>query len=218
VAVLAASLTAMPVTVVAADHGPHVAAALREALHLAVERGVAVIGRPDGFLKNPAIRIPVPEQLAKVEAKLRLAGQDTRIEKFVTALNRTAERAAPAARPALLATAAELAFEDGGRLLDAGGTAATEILRRAALGRVIGALNPAVSAAMDRTGTARRYKRFMKDAHFGGLVQAPSLDLDAYVVGRTVEGLFHAIGQEERRIRTDPAARPTPLLREIFAR
>jgi len=58
----------------------------------------------------------------------------------------------------------------------------------------------------------------MKDAHFGGLVQAPNLDLDAFVVGRTVDGLFHAIGQEERRIRLTPAARTTPLLREVFGR
>ena len=87
-------------------------------------------------------------------------------------------------------------------MLAGGDTAATELLRRHGLGRLITALNPAVSDAMDRAGAARRYKRFVKGSQFGGLFQAPPLDLDAYVVGRTVDGLFHAIGEEERRIRT----------------
>ncbi len=174
------------------------------------------MGRPDGFLGNPAIRVPIPEQLGKVEAKLRLAGQERQIERFETSLSYAAEYAAPAARPVLLAAVADLPLDDGRRVLAGGETAATEALRRHALGRVITALNPAVAQATDRLGTARRYKRLMKDSQFGGLVQGPNLDLDAYVVGRTVDGIFHAIGQEERRIRTDPAARPTALLREVF--
>jgi hypothetical protein len=214
VGALAVCLATRPVA--ASDRGPHVVAALREALHLAVERGLATVARPDGFLGTPAIRLPIPEQLGKVEAKLRLAGQERRVERFETSLNRAAEDAAPATRPVLLAAVAELPLDDGHRVLTGGDTAGTETLKRHALGRVIIALNPAVAVATDRLGTARRFKRFMKDAQFGGLVQAPSLDLDAYVVGRTADGIFHAIGQEERRIRIDPAARVTPLMREVF--
>jgi len=129
-----------------------------------------------------------------------------------------AEHSVPATRAALLTAAAEVPLDDGHRVLTGGETAATEALQRYALGRVITALNPAVASMMDQVGATRRYKRFMKDAHFGGLVQAPNLDLDAFVVGRTVDGLFHAIGQEERRIRLTPAARTTPLLREVFGR
>jgi hypothetical protein len=189
-------------------------AALREALQLAVERGVAAVGRPDGFLGNPAIRIPVPEQLAKVEAKLRLAGQEGQIEKFVVNLNRAAEHAAPAGRAPLLISASELYLDD--RLLATGETAVTDALRRHGLGRLIAALNPAVAEATERVGTTRRYKRFVKGSQFGGLLSHAPLDLDAYIVGRTVEGIFHAIGQEERRIRSDPAARPSARLREVF--
>jgi hypothetical protein len=210
-----ASLAARPAA--AADRHPNVASALREALQIAVERGIASVGRPDGFLGNPAIRIPVPEQLARVEAKLRLAGEHRRVEKFVESLNHVAEEASPAARSVLLGAAAELAFDDGLRILAAGESAATEVLRRHALGRVITALNPAVADAMERTRVPRRYKRFVRDSPIGGLLQPSPLDLDAYVVGRTVDGIFHAVGQEERRIRTDPAARPSALLREVFA-
>ena len=211
---LGVGLGAWPLT---PAHGtPDVVAAIREALHLAVERGVAAVGRPDGFLGNPAIRIPIPDQLGKVEAKLRQTGQDRLVERFEASLNYAAEYAAPAARPVLLAAIGDLPLDDGRRVLAGGEIAATEALRRHALGRVITALNPAVAQATDRVGTARRYKRFMKDSQFGGLLQVPTLDLDAHLVGRTVDGVFHAIGKEERRIRTDPAARPTALLREVF--
>ena len=215
---MAALLTVAPwlsaAPAAASDRGPHVVAALREMLQLAVERGVGVVAHPDGFLANPAIRLPVPEPLAKVESKLRLAGQDAQVEKFVMTLNRAAEHAAPAARAPLFISASELGLDDGHRVLTGGETAATEALRRHGLGRAIAALNPAVAEAMERMGTARRYKRFVRG--FGGLFQQQPFDLDAWVVGRTVEGIFHAIGEEERRIRLDPAARPSARLREVF--
>jgi hypothetical protein len=193
-----------------------VAAALREALQLAVERGVTAVARPGGFLGNPAIRIPLPDQLAKVETVLRQAGQDRHADRFVESLNQAAEEASPAARSPLLASVVELALDDAHRVLAGGDTAATELLRRVALGRTIAALTPAVGDAMGRAGAARRYKRFVRDAPLGGLVQQVPVDLDAYVVLRTVDGIFHAIGQEERRIRLDPSARPTARLREVF--
>ena len=194
-----------------------VAAALREALQLSVERGIAAVARPDGFLANPAIHIPVPEQLSKVETKLRQTGNERRVERFVESLNRVAEESTPAARPVLLAGVAELALDDGHRILTGGDTAATDLLRRTTLGRVITALNPVVADTMGRVGVARRYKRFMRDSSsFGGLFQQSPVDLDAYVALRTADGLFHAIGQEERRIRVDPAARTTQRLRDLF--
>lgn len=202
----------------ATERAPRVVTALREALRVAVERGVASTGRTDGFYGDPAIRIGVPSPLGRVESALRMAGQDRIVDRFAESLNRVAEHSVPATRAALLTAAAEVPLDDGHRVLTGGETAATEALQRYALGRVITALNPAVASMMDQVGATRRYKRFMKDAHFGGLVQAPNLDLDAFVVGRTVDGLFHAIGQEERRIRLTPAARTTPLLREVFGR
>jgi hypothetical protein len=107
-------------------------------------------------------------------------------------------------------------LDDASRVLAAGETAATDLLKRYAFNRAIVALNPAVAEAMDRVGTARRYKRFIKGSQFGGLVRETPVDLDAYIVLRTVDGIFHAIGQEERRIRADPSARPTARLREVF--
>lgn len=217
--VMAGVLTALVVTAtpaLAADRGPHVVAALRETLRLAIERGVAASGRADGFSSNPAIRVPIPDALSRVEAKLRLAGQERVIDRFGDSLNRVAEHAVSATRPALLAGAAEVPLDDGHRVLTGGETAATEALRRHVIGRVITTLNPVVANTMDQLGATRRYKRFMKDVHFGGLVQAPALDLDAYVVGRTVDGIFHAIGEEERRIRLNPAARTSPVLRRVF--
>jgi len=162
------------------------------------------------------LSLPVPEQLARVETKLRQTGQDRRADRFVASLNHVAEEAAPAARPPLLAGVGELPLDDGHRVLAGGDTAGTDLLRRVALGRATTALYPVVVDAMGRVGVARRYKRFVRDSPLGGLFQQTPVDLEAYVVGRTVEGIFHAIGQEERRIRIDPAARPTARLREVF--
>ena len=208
---LAVWLTAGPA--LAAD--PALVAALREVMHVAVERGIASAGRTDGFLGNPAIRFGVPEPLTKIEAKLRQAGEDRRADKFVASLNHAAEIATPAARPTLVAAAHELPFEDGHRAAR-GDTAGTELLRRLSLSRVTAALAPAVGEAMDRSRVARQYKRFVRDSPLGGVFQQSPVDLDAYVVARTVDGLFHAIGEEERRIRIDPSARPTPRVREVF--
>ena len=202
----------------ASDRGPEVVAALRETLRLSIERALAGIARPDGFAANPAVRLQIPDQLGRAESMLRLAGHDRVVERFSESLSRVAEHAVSAARPVLLAGAADVPLDDGHRVLAGGDIAATEALRRHVTGRVIEALNPAVADAMDHMGATRRYKRFMKDAQFGGLMQPPNLDLDAYVVGRSVEAIFHSIGQEERRIRLDPAARPTPLLRRVFNR
>jgi len=201
-----------------AHANPDVVAAIREALSLAVERSIATVGHPDGFCGNPSIRIPVPEQLNKAEARLRYVGQERVVERFEATMNYAAEYAAPAARPALLSAVNDLPLDDGRRVLAGGETAATDALRRHALGRVIAALTPAAAQATERVGAARRYKRFLKDAQFGGLVNVPPVDLDAYVVTRTADGIFHAIGQEERRIRLDPTARPSPLVRQVFGR
>jgi hypothetical protein len=205
----------MAAPTVAADRA-QVTAALREIVQLAVARGVAAVARPDGFFGNPAIRIPVPDPLAKVESALRVAGEERRAEHFVRSLNRVAEQSSPAARPVLLGAVPALPFGDGQRILRSGESAATDALRAHALGRVTAALNPVVRDTMDRLRVARRYKRFVRDFAMGGLVPVPPVDLDAYVLGRTVDGIFVAIAQEERRIRTDPSARPTPLLREVF--
>jgi hypothetical protein len=206
-------LTAPPTA--AADRA-QLTAALREIVQLAVARGVAAVARPDGFLGNPAIRIPVPEPLVKVEAALRVGGEEKRAERFVQSLNRVAEQSSPAARPVLLGAVPELPFDDGQRILGGGESAATDALRRFALGRVTAALNPVIRDTMERVKVARRYKRFVRDFAMGGLVSVPPVDLDAYVLGRTVDGIFIAIAQEERRIRVDASARPTPLLREVF--
>src|SRR5262249_35171189 len=139
-----------------------------------------------------------------------------RVDKFEASLNHAAEEATPAARPPLLAAVVELRIDDGYRILTGGDTAATTVLRRVALGHTITALRPALADAMDRVGVARRYKGFVKGSPLGGLFQQSPVDLDAYVLGRTIDGIFYSIGQEERRIRLDPTARSSPRLREVF--
>jgi len=188
---------------------------VREALRVSVERALSRVARSGGFADNPALRISLPDQLQGMDTAMRLAGEQKRVDRFIASLSQAAESSAASARPVLLTAVSEMPI-DGARLLMAGDTGCTEALRRYAYGRVIAVLDPAVVDAMELGRVTRRYRKMNRDLPVGMLAPPPSFDLDAYVVGRTADGIFLAISQEERRLRTDPAARTSPLLREVF--
>ena len=211
VVLFAACLSALPASAGEAQTNLGV----REALRVSVERGLSRVARPGGFADNAALRIPLPDQLQNMDAAMRLAGEQKRLDRFIASLSHAAESSAASTRPVLLTAVSEMPI-DGARFLMAGDTGCTDALRRYAYGRVIGVLDPAVVDAMELGRVTRRYRKLSRDLPVGMLAPPPTFDLDAYVVGRTADGIFLAISQEERRIRTDPAARTSPLLRDVF--
>ena len=193
------------------------ASGLKEALEVGTKNTVSLTGRTDGFFRNEAIKILLPEKLRVVEKGLRLAGQGQVVDDFVLSMNRAAEKAAPAANSIFQDAIKQMTFADARSILVGGDTAATNYFKEKTSDQLRVAFRPPVKSAMEEAGVTQRYKamtgQLSSSLPFG---HAPSFDLDEYVVTKTLDGLFYVLGQEEKKIRTNPAAQVTPLLRQVF--
>jgi hypothetical protein len=133
-------------------------------------------------------------------------------------MNRAAEQAAPAAKQIFLNALLKMTFTDARQILSGGDTAATEYFKRTSTPELTTAFTPTVHSAMENVGVVRQYNQMMKNPLAASLAGRQSLNLDSYVVGKTLDGLFYMLGQEEKKIRKDPAAQTTNLLKEVFGR
>ena len=191
---------------------------LKQALQVATENAVGLTGKTDGYFGNAAIKILMPERLRTVEQGLRAVGQGPRVDELVLGMNRAAERAAPAAKAIFWDAITAMSFDDARRLLQGSNTAATDYFRQKTTDKLTAAFLPVVSSAMDEVGVTRQYKQLVSSAERLPFVNVQAFDIDQYVVGKALDGLFHVVGDEEQKIRTNPTARVTPLLKEVFAR
>jgi hypothetical protein len=191
---------------------------LKEALEVGTENTVNLTGNTDGYLKNEAIKILLPEKLQKMDKALRMVGLGPQVDEFVVSMNRSAEQAAPLAKPIFKEALTEMSFEDGQKILSGGDTAATEYFKEKTKGKLTEAFKPKVTEAMDQVGVAAQYKSLVGQYSSLPFVNAEEFDLDNYVTGKSLDGLFHTLAQEEQKIRADPAARVTDLLKEVFAK
>jgi Protein of unknown function (DUF4197) len=199
------------------ENNGQTASGLKQALEIGTKNTVAQTGVKDGFFGNEAIKILLPDKLRPLEKGLRLAGQGPLIDEFVLSMNRAAERAAPAAGDIFKHAITEMTFDDARRILTGGDTAATQYFREHTSEQLRVAFRPPVKSAMEETGVEQKYKTMMGAVPTLPFGRGPqSFDLDEYVVGKTLDGLFYVLGQEEKKIRTNPAAQVTPLLREVF--
>ena len=190
---------------------------LKEALRVGTENAVGLTSRVDGFFANQAIKILMPERLHSLEQGLRLIGYGDRVDELVLGMNRAAERAAPSARKIFVDAIGEMSIEDARRLLAGADTAATDYFKGKTTERLTVAFQPVVARTMNEVGVARQYKDLLAQAQAIPFFRAESYDLDRYVVGKSLDGLFHVVGEEERKIRKNPTARTTELLREVFS-
>lgn len=191
---------------------------LKEALEVGTENTIQLTGNTDGYLKNEAIKILLPEKLQRMDKALRMVGFGPQIDEFVVSMNRSAEQAAPLAKPIFKEAVTEMTFEDGEKILNGGDTAATDYFKEKTKGKLTEAFKPKVTQAMDQVGVAAQYKSLVGQYTSLPFVNAEQFDLDNYVVGKSLDGLFHTLAQEEQKIRTNPAARVTDLLKEVFGK
>jgi len=195
-----------------------VVAGLKEALTVGTRNAVASTGRVDGFFKNEAIKILLPEKLRNVGKTMRMMGMGQQVDSLEVGMNRAAEQAAPAAKQIFINAVTKMTIADAKQILSGGDTAATDYFKRSASDQLTVAFAPIVHRAMENVGVVRQYNKLMQNPLAGQLAQNQDFDLDKYVVGKTMDGLFYEIGQEEKKIRNDPAAQTTALLREIFGK
>lgn len=193
-----------------------VAFGLKEALFVAAKNAAGLASQVDGFYKNPAIFIPFPPEAKAMKNTLETIGLKKPVEDFVKTLNRAAEEAAKKAGPIFLGAIKELTIQDGYQILRGPDDAATSYLRRKTSARLNAAFRPVVRKAIAKVGVTKYWTPLVKRYNQIPFVQRVNPNLDGYVTERAISGLFKLMANEERKIRRDPAARVTDILRRVF--
>ncbi|MGE5855156.1 MAG: DUF4197 domain-containing protein [Syntrophaceae bacterium] len=212
------ALPAIPAGGSAQDSGT-VASGLKEALSVGTKNAVGLLSKKDGYFGNEAVKILLPENIRRVGDALRMAGYQKEVDAFVLSMNRAAEKAAPKAADIFAGAIRSMSIDDAQKILNGGNTAATEYFKSKTSSQLFSAFKPDISQSMNEVGVTKAYKA-MTDRYTAMMpfAKMESLDLDTYVTNKSLEGLFHMVGREEAKIRTNPAARTTELLRKVFAK
>jgi hypothetical protein len=187
---------------------------------LALERGanaaVDLLGRKDGFLGNPKVRIPLPGVLNDAAKLLKATGQQKRVDELVTAMNRAAEAAVPEARSLLVSAAKSMTVEDALAIVRGGETAVTDYFARKTREPLTAKFLPIVARETEKVSLAQKYDAVAGKAAGFGLLKKEDANLNGYVTGRALDGLFVVIGEEEKKLRKDPLGAGSDLLKKVF--
>jgi hypothetical protein len=194
------------------------AAGVRAALERGALAAVSLLGRPDGFLGDPRVRIPLPGFLRDAQRLLRATGQQRRVDELVTAMNRAAEAAVPQARELLLQTVRQVSVGDALGMVRGGDTAVTDYFAGRTREPLARTFLPIVTQATEQVSLAERYNALASRAQSLRLVKPEQANLQQHVTDKALDGLFLMIGEEERKIRADPVQTGSDLLRRVFAR
>ena len=193
-----------------------IVAGLKEALTIGTDNAVSLVSVTDGYFANQAIKILMPEKIQKVADVLGKVGYQKQVDEFVLSMNHAAEKAAPQAKSIFVRAIREMTFEDAKKILNGSDTAATDFFKARTSDRLYEAFKPIISSSMNDVGATRKYKEMMGQYAALPFTSAESVDLDHHVTNKSLDGLFYMVGQEEKKIRTDPAARVTDLLKTVF--
>ncbi len=194
------------------------AAGIKEALAVGTERAVKSLSQKDGYFGNAAVKILMPSSIQKVADVARMAGYQKQVDEFVLSMNRAAEAAAPIASRYFGDAIRGMTLEDVRGILTGGNTAATEYFKRKTHDQLYTAFKPTVSQKVNEVGATRAYKEMMGRYESVPMMGGQSLNLDDYVTNKSLDGLFYMVGEEEKKIRTNPAARTTDLLKSVFGK
>jgi hypothetical protein len=191
---------------------------LKEALSIGTKNAVNSAGSVDGYFRNQMIKILLPEKIRTVANFLGKVGYQKQVDDFVLSMNRAAEKAAPKAAVFFSDALKEMTFDDAVGIWKGGDTAATDYFRGKTRDRISQAFKPVISSSMNEVGATRSYKEMIHQYESFPFMKSESLDLDNYVSNKAVDGLFYMVGEEEKKIRTNPAARATDLLKKVFGK
>ena len=189
---------------------------LKAALETEAVRAVQLLGRPDGFLGNPQVRIPLPGYLEDAAKLLKAFGQRKQVEELELAMNRAAEAAVPMAKNLLLDAVRHITVQDAKQILTGGDTSVTEFFAVKTRDPLTGQFLPVVKKATARVQLAQKYDRIAKKAQGFGLVKPEDASIDHYVTRKALDGLYFMIGEEEKKIRRDPVGTGSALLSKVF--
>ena len=191
-------------------------AALRAALERGSQAAVARLGRLDGFLGNPQVKIPLPDSLTRAERLMRRVGAGRYADEVIVAMNRAAETAVPEARAILFSAVKQMSVQDAKGILTGGETAGTDYFRRTTRDGLHKRFLPIVQRATARVKLAQKYNRYADRGVALGVVREEHADLDEYVAQKALDGLYFMVAEEEKRIRQDPVGTGKAILKKVF--
>lgn len=189
---------------------------LKAALEKGALAAVGLLGKPDGFLGNAKVRIPLPGYLEDAARLLKTLGQGKRIDELVTGMNRAAETAVPMGQQLLVGAVKNMSVNDAKGILGGGEDSVTQFFAsktRVPLGQTF---LPVVAKATEKVGLAASYNQVAGKAAGLGLLKKEESTIEQYVTGKTLDGLYTIIGEEERKIRQDPVGAGSAILQKVF--
>jgi hypothetical protein len=192
------------------------ATGLRQALTQGATQAVSTLGKPDGFLGNPQVKIPLPPRLAKAEKMLRLAGMGSQADDLVTAMNRAAEAAVPEAKPLLLNAVKSMSVQDAKDILTGGDDSVTRFFQAKTADSLTRKFLPVVQKYTAGVGLAQSYNQLAGKGLQLGLIKPEDASIDSYVARSALDGVYKMIAQEEKAIRADPMKAAGAMAKKIF--
>jgi hypothetical protein len=189
---------------------------LKQALTQGAGKAVDVLGKTDGFLGNPQVKIPLPDGLAKAEKLMRAAGMGKQADELVTAMNRAAEAAVPEARQLLVGAVKQMSVEDAKKILTGGDDSVTQYFKGKTSDQLAQRFLPIVRKATEKVQLAQKYDQFAGQGASLGLVKKEDAKIENYVTRKALDGLYLMIAQEERAIRQNPVGAAGGLAKKVF--
>lgn len=191
-----------------------------QGIKVALEKGalaaIALLGKTDGFLGNPKVRIPLPGFLEDASKLLKMTGQGKRVDELVTSMNRAAEAAVPMGRDVLVGAVKSMSVTDAKNILGGGDNSVTQFFAEKTRTPLGDKFLPIVTQATEKVGLANQYNKVAGKAAGIGLVKSEDANIQRYVTGKSLDGLYTIIGEEERKIRQDPVGTGSAILKKVF--
>jgi hypothetical protein len=191
---------------------------LKEALLVGTGNAVQTVSQVGGYSENPSIKIPLPDAMQKVEPLVRAAGYGSQVDAFVMSMNRAAEQAAPEAKGIFWDAIKAMTITDAQKILKGRENEATLYFKEKTYAKLSEVFEPIVHDTMSEVGVTRKYQELEEKVKAVPFASTYAFDLNEHVNSKALEGLFFVLGEEERKIRQDPAARVTDLLKEVFGK
>jgi len=189
---------------------------VRAALERGAVAAVGLLGRNGGFLDNPKVRIELPGYLNEAAKVLKFTGQQRRVDELVTAMNRAAEAAVPEAKTLLVNAVKSMSVEDGRQILTGGDNSATQFFADKTRAPLAVKFLPIVTRATEKVSLANKYNKVAGQVASLGLVNKDEANIQSYITGKALDGLYLMIGEEERKIRADPIGTGSAILKKVF--
>lgn len=189
---------------------------IKEALSKGTEGAVKVVSNVDGYFKNSEIKIPFPKEAQVVATKLRQIGMGKQVDQFILSMNRAAENAAKEATPIFISAIKQMTITDAINIVKGNNDAATQYLKRTSSSELNSKFQPVIKTSLDQVDATKYWGDLIRAYNKIPMVEKKNPNLSAYVTGKAIDGLFVMVAKEELKIRKDPLARTTEILKKVF--